>query len=54
MFVRAFYGKENAPMIVGGRFGLGSKDPHPSHIAAVYANLNADEPKNGFTIGNSR
>mgnify|MGYP005976992895 CR=1 FL=1 len=49
--VRAFYGKENAPMIVGGRFGLGSKDPNPSHIAAVYANLNADEPKNGFTIG---
>ena len=49
--IRAFYGKENAPMIVGGRFGLGSKDPNPSHIAAVYANLNADEPKNGFTIG---
>ena len=42
---------ENAPMIVGGRFGLGSKDPNPSHIAAVYANLNADDPKNGFTIG---
>ncbi|AOR22881.1 pyruvate:ferredoxin (flavodoxin) oxidoreductase [Clostridium taeniosporum] len=47
----AFYGKENAPLIVGGRFGLGSKDPNPGHIAAVYANLAKDEPKNGFTIG---
>ena len=44
-------GKENAPLIVGGRYGLGSKDPNPSDIAAVYENLsNADEPKNGFTI----
>ena len=49
--VRAFYGKENAPIIVGGRFGLGSKDPNPSHIAAVYENLAQEEPKNGFTIG---
>ena len=47
----AFYGRENAPVIVGGRFGLGSKDPNPGHIAAVYANLAKDEPKNGFTIG---
>ena len=47
----AFYGKENAPVIVGGRYGLGSKDPYPAHIAAVYENLLAEEPKNGFTIG---
>jgi pyruvate-ferredoxin/flavodoxin oxidoreductase len=47
----AFYGKENAPVIVGGRFGLGSKDPNPGHIAAVYENLAKAEPKNGFTIG---
>lgn len=47
----AFFGKENAPVVVGGRFGLGSKDPNPGHIAAVYANLVQDEPKNGFTIG---
>ncbi|WP_066676983.1 pyruvate:ferredoxin (flavodoxin) oxidoreductase [Clostridium septicum] len=47
----AFYGKENAPIIVGGRYGLGSKDPNPSHIAGVYANLAKAEPKNGFTIG---
>ena len=47
----AYYGKENAPLIVGGRFGLGSKDPNPGHIAAVYTNLAKEEPKNGFTIG---
>ncbi len=46
-----FYGKENAPLIVGGRFGLGSKDTTPSQIYAVYKNLDAAEPKNGFTIG---
>ena len=48
--VSAFAGKENAPLIVGGRYGLGSKDPNPSDIAAVYENLSKDEPKNGFTI----
>ncbi len=37
--------------IVGGRYGLGSKDTPPSSIFAVYDNLAADEPKNGFTIG---
>ena len=47
----AFYGKADAPVVVGGRFGLGSKDPNPGHIAAVYANLEKEEPKNGFTLG---
>ena len=47
----AFFGQADAPVIVGGRFGLGSKDPNPGHIAAVYANLAQDAPKNGFTIG---
>ncbi|SFB23125.1 pyruvate:ferredoxin (flavodoxin) oxidoreductase [Clostridium frigidicarnis] len=47
----AFFGKENAPLVIGGRFGLGSKDPNPGHIAAVYANLAQDAPKNGFTLG---
>ena len=46
----AFYGKENAPVIVGGRYGLGSKDVVPSHIAAVYENLKLDAPKADFTI----
>ncbi len=49
--VSAFAGKKDTPIIVGGRYGLGSKDPNPSDIAAVYANLSKDEPKNGFTIG---
>ena len=46
-----FYGKKNAPVIVGGRYGLGSKDTTPTQILAVYNNLDAAEPKNGFTIG---
>jgi len=49
--VRCFFGKSNAPVIVGGRFGLGSKDPTPVYIAAVFDNLILDEPKNNFTIG---
>ncbi|NME82825.1 pyruvate:ferredoxin (flavodoxin) oxidoreductase [Clostridium sp. SM-530-WT-3G] len=49
--VKAFYNKEDAPCIVGGRFGLGSKDPLPNDIAAVYDNLAQENPKDGFTIG---
>ncbi|MBQ4561899.1 MAG: pyruvate:ferredoxin (flavodoxin) oxidoreductase [Clostridia bacterium] len=37
--------------VVGGRYGLGSKDTPPSSIFAVYENLDAAEPKNNFTIG---
>ncbi|MBQ4601457.1 MAG: pyruvate:ferredoxin (flavodoxin) oxidoreductase, partial [Clostridia bacterium] len=37
--------------VVGGRYGLGSKDTPPSSIFAVYENLDAAEPKNSFTIG---
>ena len=46
----AFYGLENAPVIVGGRFGLGSKDTVPADIVAVYENLNKEDAKNGFTL----
>ena len=46
-----FYGKKDAPVIVGGRYGLGSKDTTPTQIVAVYNNLDAAQPKNGFTIG---
>jgi pyruvate-ferredoxin/flavodoxin oxidoreductase len=46
----AFYASDRKPVIVGGRFGLGSKDTTPAHIIAVYENLKADAPKNGFTI----
>jgi len=37
--------------IIGGRYGLGSKDTPPSSIFAVYDELDKDEPKNGFTLG---
>ena len=47
----AFYGKENAPLIVGGRYGLGSNDTTPAQILAVYENLALPEPKNHFTLG---
>ena len=46
-----FYGQENAPVIVGGRYGLSSKDTTPAQILSVYENLALPEPKNGFTIG---
>jgi len=46
-----FYGKENAPLIVGGRYGLGSKDTTPSQIKAVFDNLKVENPKDHFTIG---
>ena len=39
------------PLIIGGRYGLGSKDVFPSQIAAVYAHLNHAQPKNHFTVG---
>ncbi len=42
---------ENAPAIIGGRFGLGSKDTTPTQLVAVFDNLDAAEPKRGFTIG---
>ncbi len=46
-----FYGKENAPVIVGGRYGLGSNDTTPAQILSVYENLALPEPKNQFTLG---
>ncbi|MFA5418321.1 MAG: pyruvate:ferredoxin (flavodoxin) oxidoreductase [Bacteroidales bacterium] len=46
-----FYGKENAPLIVGGRYGLSSKDTTPAMMVSVYNNLEAEEPKNQFTVG---
>ena len=46
-----FQGDENAPMIVGGRYGLSSKDTTPAQIVSVYENLELAEPKDGFTIG---
>ncbi len=46
-----FYGKENAPMLVSGRYGLASKDTTPAQIISVFDNLALPEPKTGFTVG---
>lgn len=46
-----FYDREEKPVIVGGRYGLGSKDTTPAQIFAVYNNLKEDAPKTDFTIG---
>ena len=47
----AFYGHKNAPIIVGGRYGLSSKDVDPAQMIAVFENLKLDAPKNDFTVG---
>ena len=47
----AFYGKQNAPVIVGGRYGLGSADVTPTMILSVYENLELPQPKDHFTVG---
>lgn len=46
-----FYGKEDAPVVVGGIYGLSSKDTTPGQIISVYDNLAMNIPKNDFTIG---
>ncbi len=46
-----FQGVENAPLVIGGRYGLSSKDTTPAQIVSVYENLEMAEPKDGFTIG---
>ncbi len=47
----AFYEAEISPLIIGGRYGLGSKELTPSEVMAVFENLAAPEPKNNFTVG---
>ncbi len=47
----AFYGRENTPLIIGGRYGLSSKDVDSSQIFAVFKNLGESKPKEDFTIG---
>ena len=46
-----FQGSEEAPLVIGGRYGLSSKDTTPAQIVSVYENLELAEPKDGFTIG---
>ena len=47
----ALYEKENPPMVIGGRFGLGSKDTTPTEIKAVIENMISKTPRNLFTVG---
>ncbi|QQF52912.1 pyruvate:ferredoxin (flavodoxin) oxidoreductase [Campylobacter fetus subsp. venerealis] len=47
----AYYGSKKSPTIVGGRYGLSSKDVDPAQMVAVFENLKQDEPKNNFTVG---
>jgi len=46
-----FQERKESPIIVGGRYGLGSKDFTPTMVKAVYDNLRGREPKNHFTVG---
>jgi pyruvate-ferredoxin/flavodoxin oxidoreductase len=46
-----FYGLPDAPMIIGGRYGLSSKDTTPAMVLSVFENLKMNEPKNDFTLG---
>ncbi len=46
-----FYGKADAPVIVGGRYGLASKDTTPAQILSVFENLALPTPKDRFTVG---
>ena len=46
-----YYDCDKKPLIVGGRYGLGSKDTTPAQIFAVYENLKQDKPKDRFTLG---
>lgn len=47
----AFYGKENMPKIIGGRYGLASKDFAPKDVAAILRNAEKETPTHGFTVG---
>jgi pyruvate-ferredoxin/flavodoxin oxidoreductase len=46
-----FYNSDNRPLIVGGRYGLSSKDTTPAMMISVFDNLKMKEPKNQFTVG---
>ena len=46
-----FYGHDLQPMIIGGRYGLSSKDTTPAQMLAVFENLKAAQPKDRFTVG---
>ncbi len=47
----AYFGAKDAPVIVGGRYGLSSKDTTPDLVNAVFTNLKKSKPKDHFTLG---
>jgi len=47
----AVYNREHAPLIIGGRYGLASKEFTPAHVVAVFENLKGDNPFSNFTVG---
>lgn len=49
--VNAFYSSDRRPVIIGGRYGLGSKEFTPSDMYALFENLASEKPKNRFTLG---
>ncbi len=49
--IEMFYNKKERPSIVGGRYGLSSKDTTPGMILSVFENMKLKEPKNQFTVG---
>lgn len=46
-----FYDVKDRPMVIGGRYGLSSKDTTPAQIISIYTNMALPEPKNQFTVG---
>lgn len=46
-----FYGKDNPPLIVGGIYGLASKEFSPSNVREILKNMESDNPRNQFTVG---
>jgi pyruvate-ferredoxin/flavodoxin oxidoreductase len=49
--VELFNNKSEKPLIIGGRYGLSSKDTTPAQIISVFENMKLKEPKNQFTVG---
>lgn len=49
--ISAFYGTDRNPTIVGGRYGLASKEINPTHVVSVFELLKSNSVVNGFTVG---
>ena len=47
----AYMERAQTPKIIGGRYGLGSKEFNPAMVLAVYENMKSSSPKNHFTVG---